>query len=177
MEGTMFLGLLLIIYITLALSVCMCCLACTYFKQRLYSYATSTIAGGITNQNRENPEGQPSLDQEELFRNEEIPNLQNLYNQNECAICYTEFDRDIQQNTGSKIGIFNCNHIFCYRCIHDLIRNIHPRKINCPICRREINMIVPAIRNNLTGADRTYVQTIKDYNRMHSGTSSVIFFV
>lgn len=102
-----------------------------------------------------------------LFQGQELPNIRGLYDQRECAICLEEFF-DHRNEVILKAGVFNCNHIFCYRDVSDLINRSTFRKIKCPSCRRDITLIVPSITNNLTDLEQQYVYNMRDYNFKHN---------
>jgi len=112
------------------------------------------------------------LRQNNTFGNQRIPNAINVYDQRECSVCLGEF-YDQRNEIILKAAVFNCNHIFCYKCVSDFITRHNLNKVKCPNCRLYVTLIIPAINTNLTPEEETYILRMKDYNLRHSENSTI----
>jgi len=52
-----------------------------------------------------------------------------------CAICYCDIDKEVKSN---------CGHVFCGDCLIKFWHSKKQQKINCPLCRCDVNVLVPS---------------------------------
>jgi len=52
-----------------------------------------------------------------------------------CAICYCDIDKEVKSN---------CGHVFCGDCLIQFWHSKKQQKINCPLCRCDVNVLVPS---------------------------------
>mmetsp|Transcript_25375 Transcript_25375/g.26437 ORF Transcript_25375/g.26437 Transcript_25375/m.26437 type:complete len:232 (+) Transcript_25375:45-740(+) len=84
---------------------------------------------------------------------------------NECSVCLS--------NITNK-ATFICNHFYCTKCTVDYINTKRPANINCPMCRREVSIIITTIKRN--EQNREEFDCINDYNYRNVNGSWYIYY-
>lgn len=76
-----------------------------------------------------------------------------------CCICFGEIDKEVNAT---------CGHIFCGKCLVDFWESKNKCKLKCPLCRRDINMIIinfsPYEASYGDPVTRNIIKSIKYYN-------------
>jgi RING finger protein 170 len=93
------------------------------------------------------------------FGNEKPPEQVVRINADSCCICFGEINREVNAT---------CGHIFCGKCLVDFWESKNKIKLKCPLCRRDINMIIvnfsPYEASYGDPVTRKVIQSIKYYN-------------
>jgi len=89
-----------------------------------------------------------------------------------CCICFGDINREVSST---------CGHIFCGKCLIEFWESKNKNKLQCPLCRRDINMII--INFSTSDVPPTDVETkkvirdIKFYNKCFSTHTRTIYQV
>jgi len=78
-----------------------------------------------------------------------------------CCICYEDIKTEVQSS---------CGHIFCGSCILEFWFSKNKERIDCPLCRREINMLMinSSKVEALQDEKSTIAKNVKDFNKLFS---------
>lgn len=87
-----------------------------------------------------------------------------------CCICYNEIQKEVSST---------CGHIFCGKCLIDFWESKERKKIDCPLCRRTINLILINFpKNDIQPNDsetKRIIDNVRFYNACFSNSNRTLY--
>lgn len=87
-----------------------------------------------------------------------------------CSICYGDIRREVSST---------CGHIFCGKCLIEFWESRNKNRLQCPLCRRDINMmIINFSKYDVPSGDteaKKIIRSVRYYNAVFSNQSRTIF--
>jgi len=80
-----------------------------------------------------------------------------------CAICYCDIDKEVKSN---------CGHVFCGDCLIKVWYSKKHEKISCPLCRCDVNVIVPSFAHQQPDQDDSHEEIINSINKYNISCSN-----
>ncbi|KAL4489195.1 hypothetical protein ABPG72_006259 [Tetrahymena utriculariae] len=79
-----------------------------------------------------------------------------------CSICLNNIKNPVMSA---------CNHPFCAECIFNMWQTKQKKKLNCPYCRRDMNLLYRDFEESemKTQEEKKILKELKDYNALYSG--------
>jgi hypothetical protein len=85
----------------------------------------------------------------------------------DCSICTERIKYKVE---------LDCKHCFCAKCIMDYYDTLRPRKLICPMCRREVRLI-NSQNINRNDENKIFYDKIVRFNHNHlNGANYVQFY-
>jgi len=80
-----------------------------------------------------------------------------------CAICYCDIDKEVKSN---------CGHVFCGDCLIKFWHSKKQQKMNCPLCRCDVNVLIPSFALQQPDQSEDHEELITNINKYNIACSN-----